>query len=259
MVRFSEASRQCRSADSFDLAPEFYEPRAIVLSKMGQHKQALEIYVFNMEDHEKAEEYVVVFFSPNQVLTVSCRYCNLVYKSEESPISSPMQSRRGSTFNEDDSPPSIYHTLLSLYLAPQLPRKPNLPPALSLLSRHGSRLPAFSTLKLIPETLPVQELESYFRGRIKAATSIVNEGRIVAGLRKTELFDSQAALLLGDGTPDLNAGRNRKVTVGEERVCGVCHKRLGRSVISVFPDNSVVHYGCANKKQQASSAVAGRR
>lgn len=36
--------------------PDFYEARAIVFSKMGQHRQALEIYVFKLKDPAKAEE-----------------------------------------------------------------------------------------------------------------------------------------------------------------------------------------------------------
>lgn len=40
------------------LDPELFEARAIVFSKMGQHRQALEIYVFKIEDYVKAEEYV---------------------------------------------------------------------------------------------------------------------------------------------------------------------------------------------------------
>lgn len=36
--------------------PYFYEAQAVVLSNIGQHKQALEIYVFKMKDFEKAEE-----------------------------------------------------------------------------------------------------------------------------------------------------------------------------------------------------------
>lgn len=39
--------------------PAFYEAQAVVLSNMGQHKQALEIYVFKMKDYQKAEEYVL--------------------------------------------------------------------------------------------------------------------------------------------------------------------------------------------------------
>lgn len=38
------------------LDPKLYEARAIILGNMGQHKQALEIYVFKLENPEKAEE-----------------------------------------------------------------------------------------------------------------------------------------------------------------------------------------------------------
>lgn len=69
----------------------------------------------------------------------------------------------------------------------------------------------------------------------------MNESRVVTGLRKTEVVSAQAELLLGEG------GRNRRVLVQEERVCGVCHKRLGGSVVAVLPDNSVVHYGCLGR------------
>jgi hypothetical protein len=176
--------------------------------------------------------------------------------SQDSPNASPLQSQRQPTSISDpeDVVPSIYHTLLSLYLTPPPPNTPNWPPALDLLSKHGSRLPASSTLNLIPTTLPVAELESYFRGRIRAANSIVNEARVVSGLRKSEVVSAQAALLLGDGTPSGRGGRNRRVVVSDERVCGVCHKRLGGSVIAVLPDNEVVHYGCLNK---ANGRVGG--
>ena len=36
--------------------PAFYEAQAVILCKMGNHKQALEIYVFKMRDYVKAEE-----------------------------------------------------------------------------------------------------------------------------------------------------------------------------------------------------------
>jgi hypothetical protein len=187
-------------------------------------------------------------------LTDFSRYCNHVHLTQDSTEPSPPSTRHASTSEPDDPLPSIYHTLLSLYLAPPPPYEPNWPPALDLLSKHGSRLPAASTLNLIPSTLPVAELESYFRGRIRSANSIVNESRIVAGLRKCEVVDAQATLLLGDGVPGRNGGRNRRVVVSDERVCGVCHKRLGGSVVAVRPDNSVVHYGCLNRAGQRSGA-----
>lgn len=187
-------------------------------------------------------------------ILTTIRYCNRIHLQSETspppPTSSPDDS-------EGQPQPSIYHTLLSLYLTPPSPHAPNLPPALSLLSRHGSRLPAESTLSLIPDTLGVSQLESYFRGRMRGSNSVINETRIVAGLRKTELVTSQALLLLGDGAPGGQGGRNRRVVVGEERVCGVCHKRLGKSVVAVLPDNGVVHYGCLGRARSGTGLGNG--
>lgn len=184
-----------------------------------------------------------------------------MHKSQEAATSpgSPTSAKAGrpstSYDDPDDATPSIYHTLLSLYLTPPPPNKPNLPPALELLSKHGSRLPAASTLSLVPDSLPISDLESYFRGRIRAANSAVNQSRVVAGLRQTELIASQALLLLGDGIPGGQGGRNRRVVISDERVCGVCHKRLGGSVVAVLPDNAVVHYGCLNRASSAGSGA----
>ena len=180
-------------------------------------------------------------------------YCNRIHKTQDVHVASPSQTHRGATDDPEDARPSIYHTLLSLYLSPPPPHSANLRPALDLLSRHGSRLPATSTLSLVPDTLPVAELESYFRGRMRSANSVVNETRVVAGLRKTGLVACQALLLLGDGIPGGHGGRNRRVVISEERVCGVCHKRLGGSVVAVMPDNTVVHYGCLNRAQSGKS------
>ncbi|KAK1754324.1 hypothetical protein QBC47DRAFT_301906 [Echria macrotheca] len=232
-------SRQYSLLTAFDLIPRsdprFYEAQAVVLSNMGNHKQALVIYVFKMQDYAKAEEY-----------------CNFIHKTQEVEGASPSQTRRGEAEDQGDAKPSIYHTLLSLYLTPPPPHAVNLGPALDLLSKHGSRLPATSTLSLVPDTLPVSELESYFRGRMRSANSVVNETRVVAGLRQTGLVASQALLSLGDGIPGGQGGKSRRVVISEERVCGVCHKRLGGSFVAVMPDNAVVHYGCLNRAQSGA-------
>lgn len=212
--------------------PNLYEARAIVLSNMGQHKQALDIYVFQLKDPEKAEEY-----------------CNQIYLSQ--PLSGSLTSpnaRTAATAESDSGPLSIYHALLSLYLRPPPPHKPQWGPALSLLANHGSRMPASETLNLIPESLPIQNLQSYFQGRIRSANSVVNEAKIVAGLRSTVAFNEEARLRLGDGVGMLgvdlgngqgktsNKGRSRRVVITEDRVCGVCYKRFGGSFIKVLAE-----------------------
>ncbi|KAK3387252.1 hypothetical protein B0H63DRAFT_469626 [Podospora didyma] len=242
LVRFLKTSRQYSLSRAFGLIPRddpfFHEAQAVVLSNMGQHKQALVIYVFKMKDYVKAEEY-----------------CNRIHKTQDAQPASPSHIHHGTSEDADEAQPSIYHTLLSLYLTPPPPYVRSLGPALELLSKHGSRLPATSSLSLIPDTLPVAELESYFRGRMRSANSVVNETRVVAGLRKTGLVTSQALLLLGDGIPGGQGGRNRRVVISDEHMCGACYKRIGGSVVAVLPDNSVVHYGCLNRAQTGGSSV----
>lgn len=60
LLDFLVTSKQYRNEKVLGWLPrddaDFYEARAVVLSNMGQHKAALEIYVFKLEDHGKAEE-----------------------------------------------------------------------------------------------------------------------------------------------------------------------------------------------------------
>lgn len=220
-ITLLRTSQQYSPAKTLGLLPRddplFYEPRAVVFSKMGNHKQALEIYVFKLQNPARAEEY-----------------CNQTHLEEAINDSSKPTSRRKSTTDPVDEQPSVYQILLNLYLNPPKGEKAMWGPAIELMARHGPRLPATSTLELIPEDLLVKELEFYFRGRIRNANSIMNDSMVTSGLRKVEAVRIQAALLLGEGTK--TGGRGRKVRIDEDRVCGVCYKRLGGSVISVFPE-----------------------
>ncbi|KAL4905155.1 hypothetical protein BDW74DRAFT_19622 [Aspergillus multicolor] len=218
MLRLSEQYSPSKILGRLDRDdPEFYEARAILFSKMGQHRQALEIYVFKLENYAKAEEY-----------------CNHLHRTEDTPTPSGSTAEYSALAPSDDEP-TIYHTLLSLYLTPPHGYKPQYAPALELLAKHGSRLPANSALELIPESFPVRELEFYFKGRMRAANTILNESRITANLLKVQTIKTRAQLLVGEGT-DGKSSRSRHVTVTEERVCSVCHKRIGGSVINVFPE-----------------------
>lgn len=259
-------STQYSAAKTLSLLPRddpmFYEALAIVYSKMGQHRQALQIYVFKLNDTIKAEEY-----------------CNQVYLQESTAstqTTSTRDMRRVSTTPAQTEDPTsetstIYALLLSLYLSPppatppDEQQQPRISDALSLLARHGPRLPAGNTLSVIPNDLLVKELESYLRGRIRTANTGMNDARVIANLRKVEAVRVQARLLLGsgrDGDPGARqspgevlsdaaaTGRRRKVIINEDRMCRVCHKRLGGSIISAFPDGSVVHLGCQARREQ---------
>ena len=86
---------------------------------------------------------------------------------------------------------------------------------------------------------------------VRAQAALLGEDDIIA---------SAAGLPESVSIGALTSGRSRHVVVSEERVCGVCHKRLGRSVVSVLPDNAVVHYACSKKavlNRPGSGSVQG--
>jgi Vam6/Vps39-like protein vacuolar protein sorting-associated protein 39 len=194
-------------------------------------------------------------------LKYTLSYCNQIYLQNTS-STSPGKTATATSMDHSSDTPSIYHTLLALYLSPPPPHQPNLAPALDLLSRHGARLPASQTLDLIPSTIPVADLESYFRGRIRNAVSGLRLGAIEGRLWGVERARVEASLLLGEkgaaGLPEVGGGgRNRRVLIGEERHCAVCHKRFGNSAIRVYPDNTVVHYGCFPRGAKGAGGGAG--
>jgi hypothetical protein len=174
----------------------------------------------------------------SHLLTVP-RYCNQVYLAAHSTPNPapgvPASDAVESDTDDANAAPSVYHTLLSLYLNPPPPHQPRADAALALLSAHGARLPASQTLALIPPDQRVATLERYFTGRMRAAASRARLEQVEARLRGVMLAGVEARLA---------AEKARGVVVSEERLCGVCMKRFGGSAVRVWPDGRVAHYGC---------------
>ncbi|CAO3689464.1 unnamed protein product [Umbelopsis ramanniana] len=84
---------------------DLYEEKAILLSRIGQHDQALNIYVYKLKNYRMAEDY-----------------CSKIYYED------PEQGHR------------MFLALLRVYLQPSSGGSPLIEPALELLARHGSQI-----------------------------------------------------------------------------------------------------------------------
>lgn len=249
---FLGVSKSYSQGQTFRLLPSdeplLYESRALVLSAMGNHKQALAIYVFQLADYAKAEEY-----------------CNRIYLTEQACLLDATVLHTSTHHLQDDShKPNIFALLLGLYLGPPPGEAKRWPQALDLLSKHGARLPASSTLSLMPDDLAVVELEAYFRGRIRHATSALRQDKIVRSLEEVRKLQTERTLRLGaDAIVEKGGmgGRSKRVIIKEEDHCRVCHKRFGASAVRVQPDGEVVHYGCVGGRAQGRKVegVGARR
>ncbi|WOO80809.1 Vam6/Vps39-like protein [Vanrija pseudolonga] len=125
---------------------EMPEARAILLGRMGNHDEALQIYAYKLKDYAAAEAY-----------------CARVYAKKPDP--------RG-----------IFLHLLKLYLRPKPPQDVLIQPALSLVGRHGTRIDAREVLDLLPPLVPVKDLHDFFLRTLGESRTRRNEHRIMRGL-----------------------------------------------------------------------------
>ena len=214
-----DVRRVLRSLDEED--PTFFESRAILYGRLHLHLQALKIYVFSVQSPSKAEAY-----------------CNSIYASMSQPSSKDDATAR---IKDPETEKGIYTTLLSLYLSPPTPHKMNLDAALDLLSRHGSRLPALTTLDFLPPSLSVEKLEAYFRGRMRAANTLAREQSILKSLSAVSKSSADISLHLGEEGYD-EKGRLIK---GDDVRKGQSRYVKSSAVIEIFILRTDTSYHCS--------------
>ncbi|RIA80537.1 CNH domain-containing protein [Glomus cerebriforme] len=130
---------------------DFYEARAILLSRLGQHDQALNIYVHKIKSEKLAEEYCV----KNYIET-------------------------------DDPTKNVFISLLKVYLRPNNGEKLMLESAIRLLSRHGSYVSASDALNMLPLTTKVSELYQFVEKYIRENNKNRNMNMIIKNLLKAD-------------------------------------------------------------------------
>ncbi|CDS07231.1 hypothetical protein LRAMOSA01180 [Lichtheimia ramosa] len=138
---------------------DLFEERAILLSRIGQHDQALDIYVYKLKNYSMAEEY-----------------CTKVYRED------PVKGER------------MYLTLLRVYLQPKHHEQPLLQPALDLLAHHGSHINASEVLAILPLSTGLHGLFPFFEKYIRETNKRRNMDMIVRNLLKAEQIQVEEQL-----------------------------------------------------------------
>ncbi|KAK9360060.1 hypothetical protein V1504DRAFT_456281 [Lipomyces starkeyi] len=276
LLKLLRESKQYKPEKILGIIPRdsslFLEAKAILFSRIGEHKRALEIYVFSMKDYNKAQEYCLNIYDTDAPNSKSVFHTLLElylrppgirvgngYTVSSRISSSRRSSNSSSTYNLSASPPlapsafqhvrksSSSSSLSSMPPPASVPQvgyelpPMNLEAALDLLSNHGSRVSAIDALELLPSDIKMASLGPFLEAHLRATNASVTRDRLYASLLKTELVRTQQSLV------DL---RSKNVVISDTRVCPVCVKRLGNSVISVFPNRAVVHYGCAKQYRE---------
>ncbi|KAK5582711.1 hypothetical protein RB653_004296 [Dictyostelium firmibasis] len=156
MIQFLENSKYYLPEKMLSRFPsnDLYEERAILLSKIGRHEQALAIYAHKLKNFTMAEEY-----------------CDRHYNRDSE------ESR------------DVYLSLLNVYLKPtDSNSSPLLDPALKLLNKHYRSINTPKALSLLPLNTPIDQLYPFFESVIRDNTKTKRDNQIVKNLFKSENF-----------------------------------------------------------------------
>eukprot|EP01102_Stenamoeba_stenopodia_P017428 TRINITY_DN6236_c0_g1_i1.p1 TRINITY_DN6236_c0_g1~~TRINITY_DN6236_c0_g1_i1.p1 ORF type:complete len:835 (+),score=167.85 TRINITY_DN6236_c0_g1_i1:246-2750(+) len=107
-----------------------------------------------------------------------------------------------------------------------------------LLSRAGD-LPPSQVANLLPPDAPLNKLLPYFQRSIQSHLHQLRDGQVVKNLRKYENLETKYQLL---------RLKSRSVVITRDKVCGVCHTKIGDKVFACYPNGVLVHYKCFTDK-----------
>lgn len=136
------------------------EARAILLGKMGNHEEALRIYVYKLHDYTAAETY-----------------CAKVYAGEPDPH-------------------GIYLTLLHIYLRPAKAQTDiMLAPAIQLIASNGPRIDPQAVLDLLPPLVTMEDVRLFFVRTLRDGYAKKNERRVVKNLASARKEEVERVLM----------------------------------------------------------------
>uniref|UniRef100_A0A8C5RF85 Vam6/Vps39-like protein n=1 Tax=Laticauda laticaudata TaxID=8630 RepID=A0A8C5RF85_LATLA len=189
------------------------EERALLLGRMGNHEQALFIYVHILKDTKIAENYCHKHYDRNK-----------------------------------DGSKDVYLSLLRMYLSPPsvhclgpikmelLEPQANLQAALQVLELHHSKLDTTKAINLLPANTQISEIRIFLEKVLEENAQKKRFNQILKKLLHAEFLRVQEERILHQQV---------KCIITEEKVCGVCKKKIGNSAFARFPNAVVVHYFCS--------------
>ncbi|XP_014212191.1 vam6/Vps39-like protein [Copidosoma floridanum] len=208
-----------------------YEERAIILGRLGRHKQAVSIYINLLNDVPKA-----------------IQYCNNVYARYQS------QSQTEKSKPANSSAAEVYITLIRQLLNPnesdtELPSLvesqqartalPDLETALELLEEHASKIEPIKAIEALPDSVPVGRIRHFLEASMQNNINEKRKMQVLKGLLYAEHLQVQEQRMHYE---------SQSVLMTEFNICPVCKKRFGKqSAFARYPNGEIVHYSCQRK------------
>lgn len=199
---------------------ELYDPWPVLKDIPTTDDKMLRLTVFvykRLEEHEKA---IDVLYSQLNDLDAAMKYCSQMYEKPNGAILGT----------------NLFHKLLEDLL---LDLEENIDDISTLLSQEGSKMSVHKVFELLPPSFPLNKLSHFLTSQIQKVGNKVHESRMCSQLYKAGSTNLKHKVLnLQDEAYKINSSKQK---------CSICNERLGYGYFTVSSDESIVHYGCAQK------------
>ena len=206
-----------------------FEERAIVLGKMGNHREALMIYVHILNDLEMAEQYCWKQFNK----AAHCKGADrrVFYYLFEQCLRKPMRMELSKYLNDNAASNTFKMSLLlpssvHAYLNDERNRSIladldlNVRIAIAILAQHSTRINLIDAIKLLDDRLPLQALYLILPPAIHHLASNHNHSRMLRRLLKSQILKVHQQRIQVEQA-------SRVIITGTE-ICQACMKRIGK-------------------------------
>lgn len=239
----------------------FFEERAVLLSRVGRHEEALTILVWRLNNPGLAEAYcdrvwsqrmrrrdsgVGVMGELDEWLAVNDDATTDAILVDDASGGSSQSASAASTDN-------VYHSLLGIYLREEPPRDARdkketsssssssnrlLKEALGLLVRRHQFIDGKKVVELLPDDVLLHDVMPFLEAKLRSSAQLRH---------KLEMHQSLLQSQHDEAEEEIRKFNSRSFVVTEESTCAICHKKISNNVFGVHPDGSLVHYNCLNR------------
>lgn len=270
LIKFLKTSKHFIPTNIKNLFPKqsLLEEQAWLRAQIPQHKEALNIIVYDLEDPEMAEEYCdQIYHEFNDKLN---EIKQSLIKSQQSGRSGSSTHSSSPSFMNMNNPfgsipaekmdpnkiaiiaknqvlndpkwieaEKIYLTLLDVYLNPpnkfRLRKDKFILFALKMLRDNHDRVDPIAVFNKLPENMKVKDCLKYMEAVFKNCFERKREYQVKKNLLK------QASLKL---TLRKNLREESFQRINQDTKCSKCNKRIGSAAFVRYPDGNVFHYVC---------------
>ncbi|ODV98145.1 hypothetical protein PACTADRAFT_47953 [Pachysolen tannophilus NRRL Y-2460] len=189
-----------------------------VLSKLSRHDEVFNILIYECGEYDMALNYCLKFYEkPEQNEKLGNKLLSLLLSKYLDPLPSVDNAKEDLYFNK----------------------------ALEILSSPSGLcldfLELLTKLSNAKRKIPISQISNFLKLNLNQLTKELN--RSIINGNSLKLSNTKLKL-----TRSLT--KNESIIITETSKCSMCKKKLGYSVLSWFPDGTVVHYGCSKLYKQ---------